>query len=144
MRSVRTLLAIGCVLVLVLVLATCSKNQRNESLGQIGDVTYSKNFSGQLTDANIWVERNTVFHDATTKQIVADKKEILEEAFKKALKDLEHATHEIYFKYLEVATQPLEFKVTVYVTPAPKKVLSGTQSIETDPPPSTTPPPPLQ
>ena len=146
MRNVRTLIAMGCVIVLISFLATCSRNKKNESFGQIGDVTYSKNFNSQLTDANIWVERNTVFHNVTTQQIVADKKGILEDAFKKALKDVEIQTHEIYFKYLEVAAQPLEFKVTVYVTPAPRKVLSGIQSVEggTDPPPTTTPPPPLQ
>ena len=130
MRSARTLMVIGCVMLLVLVLATCSKNQKNEPLGQIGDVTYSKNFSSQLTDANIWVERNFVFHEATNKQDIPDLKERVEAAFRNSLQSLQIETHEIYFKWVEVATQPVEFKITAYLTPAPKNVLSGTQSIE--------------
>ena len=143
MRKIRTLIAIACMIIFILVLATCSKNQKNEPLGHIGDVTYSKNFSSQLTDANIWVERNFVFHDVTKTQDIVDKKEMLEVAFRNSLKGLEHETHQIYFKWVEVAMEPLEFKITAYLTPVPKKNLSGTQMIETsDPKSPTTPPPP--
>jgi hypothetical protein len=145
MRSIRTLIVTGCIVTLVFVLAACSKTQKSEDLGKIGDVTYSKNFNSQLTEANIWMEPTLVFHDVRTKWDIVDKEELVEATWTNFLRNNEHETHQIYFKWVEVSLQPLEFKVTAYLTPAPKKVKSGTQMIEggTDPPGTTTPPPPL-
>jgi hypothetical protein len=144
MRSIRTLIVTGCIITLVLALVSCSKIKKTEAIGKIGDVTYSKNFSGQLTEANIWVERNFEFHNALNKQDVTDKKEMLESVFTKSLRDLENEKHEIYFKWVEIATEPLEFKVSAYLTPAPKRILSGTQMVEggSDPQNPSAPPPP--
>jgi hypothetical protein len=129
-------------------LVTCNKNHnKSAEEEQIDEVAYSANFNNQLTEANFWFQTHYVWYGAITKQELAAKEQIIEAYITNDLKTKQSELHEVYFKW-EKVTLPdhLEFKLTTYLTPAPKKASSkGPIPLETtDPPPSVTPPPPLQ
>jgi hypothetical protein len=118
-------------------LATCQKDQKSQE--KIEKVTYSKNFNNNLTDANEWFDVIFTFHNAANSQEIADKKQLVESFYEDFLVSGEKQKHEVYFKWVNINTQPLQYRVTSYVTPQPTS--AGIQA-GGDPPLIPPPPPP--
>lgn len=104
------------------ILMTCQKsNEDKPNSDQIEEVTYSKNFDKNLSDENIWFAYNFETNSRLNSEI-AHKKEIVQSFYVGYLLAVQTDKHEIYFKWTKVSADPLEYRLTAYLTPAPQKL----------------------
>src|SRR5689334_18801049 len=107
------------------VLVTCQK--KDSKLNPIPDVTYSKNFSSNLADANIWFEYTLDFSSSESQEVmnIQGRAESFCIGWLVAVEGIDK--HEFYCKWEKVNANPLQFRMTGYLTPAPIHKEPGTQ-----------------
>ncbi|HEV8506559.1 MAG TPA: hypothetical protein VGQ53_14205 [Chitinophagaceae bacterium] len=99
-------------------LSACQKKE--SKLDPIPDVTYSENFTNNLTDENVWFEYDVPFSNSSNQEVVNRQGKIqsFDAGWLLAVEDKKYE-HEFYLKWVKVSDEPLLFRMTGYLRPAP-------------------------